>query len=135
MSYVKFGSNQYTLAPSGYGAIDNQITFLLDNRDESISIDDLIAVLKGRDNTQTVEVVSDKGKSLVVYRNYPNLVSVATKDDYIINTSVDPETGEETAETISVIRVALETDDLTETVSKNSSDIEYIAIMSDIELE
>ena len=135
MSYVKFGSHQYTLAPSGYGAIDNKITFLLDNRDESISIDDLIAILKDRDNTQTVEVVSENGKSLVIYRNYPHLASVATRNDYIISTTTDPETGETTTETISVIRVALENDDLTETVSKNSSDIEYIAIMSDIELE
>jgi len=135
MSYVKFGSHQYTLAPSGYGAIDNKITFLLDNRDESISIDDLIAILKDRDNTQTVEVVSENGKSLVIYRNYPHLASVATNNDYIISTTTDPETGEMTTETISVIRVALENDDLTETVSKNSSDIEYIAIMSDIELE
>ncbi len=135
MSYVKFGSNQYTLAPSGYGAIDNKITFLLDNRDESISIDALVTMLKDKDNTQTVEVVNNSGKSLVIYRNYPNLASVATINDYVINTSTNPETGEVTTETISVVRVVLETDDLTETVSKNSSDIEYIAIMSDIELE
>lgn len=135
MSYVKFGSYQYTLAPSGYGAIDNQITFLLDNRDELISIDELIAILKDKDNTQIVEVVSNNGKSLVVYRDYPNLVSVATRDDYIISTSTDPETGEIIEEKISVIRVALEEDDLTQNVSKNTSDIEYIAIMSDIELE
>ena len=127
MSYVKFGSYQYALAPSGYGAIDNQITFLLDNRDELIS--------KDKDNTQMVEVVSNNGKSLVVYRDYPNLVSVATREDYVISTSTDPETGEIIEEKISVIRVALEEDDLTQNVSKNTSDIEYIAIMSDIELE
>ena len=135
MSYVKFGSYQYALAPSGYGAIDNQITFLLDNRNELISIDELIEILKDKDNTQMVEVVSNNGKSLVVYRDYPNLVSVATREDYVINTSTDPETGEIIEEKISVIRVALEEDNLTQNVSKNTSDIEYIAIMSDIELE
>lgn len=135
MNYVKFGSNQYALAPSGYGAIDNKITFLLDNRDESVSIDTLITILKDRDNTQTVEVTNDSGTSLVIYRDYPHFGSVSTYDDYVIGTHLDPETEELVADTISVIRVVLEMDDLTETVSKNSSDIEYIAIMSDIELE
>ena len=134
MSYVKFGSYQYTLAPSGYGAIDNQITFLLDNRNKLISIDELIAILKDKNNTQVVEVVGNNGKSLVIYRDYPNLVSVTTQEDYIIGTSIDPETGEILEKQISVIRVALEKDDLAQNVSKNTSDIEYIAIMSDIEL-
>ena len=54
--------------------------------------------------------------------------------DYVYDTSVDEETGESTESKCDVVLVELAKPGLAEQTAKNTSDIEYIAIMSDIEL-
>ena len=70
----------------------------------------------------------------ITTEKYSVITKLEKMFDYVYDTSVDEETDEITESKCDVILVELSVPGLKEQTEKNTSDIEYIAIMSDIEL-
>ena len=129
---VKFGPNFYDLVPGGYSDTTGKLNIMI--IDNGYLVDDVVEVVSDKNNVETVTVL-DGTTTVINYRGYTHLETVSKLFNYTYDSHVDEETGEMVEESIDVFKIVLTKDNLEDTVSKNTSDIEYIAIMSDIELE
>ena len=139
MNTIKFANlDEYSLVPSGF-SVDNERASFVIIADE-IGIGDVEATVETASALDRVEVIDDDKKEVVAVAEGLTVVSKLQKEfDYsyeVPTGEVDPETGEPVYETITcdIIRLWIQLPGLKEAVDKNSADIEYIAIMSDIEL-
>ena len=139
MNTIKFANlDEYSLVPSGF-SVDNERASFVILADE-IGIGDVEATVTESGALARVDVIDTEKQQVVAFAEGLTVVSKLQKEfDYqyeVPTGEVDPETGEPTYETITcdIVRLWIQLPGLAEAVEKNTADIEYIAIMSDIEL-
>ena len=132
---IRFGSNEYALVPGsdvnkGSNYIDFQILA------DDVNFESLEAVLEDVNNLLDIQVVDEE--LIRHYEGYVKLASLEKRYDvvYNIHYEEDPETHEEVPveDKADIIYGRLAQKDITEQVDQNTANIEFIAIMSDIEL-
>lgn len=142
---IRLGSNEYALVPGStlQELGDNlEIQFLADELD----IGEIEDVLKDSENTAEMITVDDEGVTQQVVRGYTNLHSMQKKYHVLYSTEYpeqpewDPES-EEPPEYLDpilhyadIIYVKMSKPGIEAQVETNTANIEFIAIMSDIEL-
>lgn len=147
---IKFGSYEYTLVPDfpiSHNEQRLECSILADN----INVSDLESILKNKQNLVEIEITGEDSYQLLtnynqllsLYKNYQveygvSYETVVTEEAYI-----DPDTGENVPETVEevetplvsdIITITLRAIDLAQQVSINTANIEFLAIMNDIEL-
>ena len=147
---IRFGSNEYALVPGsdvnkGSNYIDIQILA------DDVSFEALEAVLEDENNLLDIQVIDEE--YIRHFEGYTKLDSMQKRYNVVYNIRyeeviiepehIDPETGEVIPAVIEIVPVEEKADiiyarlaqkDITEQVDQNTANIEFIAIMSDIEL-
>ena len=140
---IRFGSNEYEMLPnSGLDTYDGSLhlSLLADN----VDFEDLEEVLLDKDNLDPVKVIENNIVTQSVY-GYTKLYELKKEYDVLWWTEqVMPEPAEEEEEDYpeaeiiehraDVYRIILQKPELKDQVDENTANIEFIAIMSDIEL-
>lgn len=139
---IRFGSNEYEMLPnSGLDTYDGKLHLSL--LADDVDFEDLEAVLLDKDNLDPIKVVENNTITQSVY-GYTKLYELKKEynvlwwTEYVMPEPV--EEGEELpeAETIEhradIYRIVLQKPELKDQVDENTANIEFIAIMSDIEL-
>jgi len=148
---IRFGSNEYALVPgSGINTLGNGIDIQLLAQD--VNLNSLTDVLKNSANTETIKVV-DGDTTTQVIEGYSKLDHMEIRYDQIYFTEYeeviivpahhDSETGEEVPAqtemvpqdlTADIVYIHMVKPGLEGQVKENTANIEFLAIMSDIEL-
>ena len=149
---IRFGTNEYALVPgSAVQTLGDKLSIQI--LADGIDFEALEAVLKEKANVDEIQVADESGvqqsifgysKLDNIHKNYHVLYWTETVEHIITPESIDPETGEtipaeveyETVEHYAdILYVSLMKPGLEGQVEANTANIEFIAIMSDIELE
>ena len=150
---ICFGANQYTLIPgSAVQTLGNTLSIQL--LADTVNFEELEVVLKNKNNINEITVLNDQelptqiifgySKLDTVHKKYHVLYETETIEHVVTPASVDPETGEaipaemgyETIEHYAdIFYISLIKPGVEEQVDINTANIEFLAIMSDIELE
>ena len=133
MNKIVFGNISYDIVPGGYSKHTD--TFNCMTIADNIRLNEIEAILTEPANIKRFEIQDENGEVVEIISGYSVITDLRKVFDYVYNTSVDEETGEITEEKCDAVKFALAKPGLKEQTDKNTSDIEYIAIMSDIELE
>ena len=133
MNKIVFGNFKYDVLPSGFSVHTDAFRALI--KADGIQLGDIEEVVSDPSNIARIEIKNEtETEVLRIVTGYSVITKLEKMFDYVYNTSVDEETGEITESKCDVILVELSVPGLKEQTEKNTSDIEYIAIMSDIEL-
>ena len=148
---IRFGTNEYTLLPGSTVQIIND-KLLIQIMANNLDFNNFESILRDNENTKEIILFDTEGPIRTffgysqleeIYKVYDVLYQTEYKDHEISPQSIDAETGEmipsiierETIEhRADVFYLTLKKPDITEQVNKNTANIEFIAIMSDIEL-
>lgn len=145
MYKIKLGAVEYNLiqdstfdAGVGFGGTLTAIIYAEDH-----TLPEIEAVLSNPDNLASIEIINAETEEVVqIITGFSKLISIDKKYDYITETIVEPKYHKRSyvrnaviSFTISKPTVEDALDDNIAATEKNGADIEYIAIMSDIELE
>lgn len=133
MYQIQLGSIIYDLIPSGYGHYDDKLTAQI--YAENIPLTEVEEVLSNVSNVDHIEIIDKDRKEVVeAFNGYEVLESIRKDFDVVVETTINEETQESTEVKADVIAFVLTKPSIEQTVAKNTADIEYIAVMSDIEL-
>lgn len=149
---IRFGSNEYALVPgSSVQPLGEKLEIQL--LAEDLDVMEVESVLSDVANTETLVIVDDKGAAIQVVKGWTKLDSLRKEYDVLYWTDyeeviitpehIDPDTGaiipaETQVEPIEhradILYVHMVKPGLEGQVDENTANIEFIAIMSDIEL-
>lgn len=133
MNKIVFGNFKYDVVPSGFSVHSDVFRALI--KADGIQLGEIEDVISDAANVARIEIKNEtETETLRIVTGYSVVAKLEKIFDYVYDTSVDEETGEITESKCDVILVELSVPGLKEQTEKNTSDIEYIAIMSDIEL-
>lgn len=133
MNKIVFGNFKYDVVPSGFSVHSDVFRALI--KADGIQLGEIEDVVSDVENVARIEIKNEtETETLRIVTGYSVVAKLEKIFDYIYDTSVDEETGESTESKCDVVLVELAKPGLAEQTAKNTSDIEYIAIMSDIEL-
>lgn len=133
MNKIVFGNISYDIVPGGYSKHTDTFNCMI--MADNIRLDEIETILTEPTNVERFEIQNENSEVVEIVSGYSVITDLRKVFDYVYNTITDEETGEVTEEKCDAIRFALAKPGLKEQTDKNTSDIEYIAIMSDIELE
>lgn len=132
MYKVKFNTYEFPLIEGGYGVLPEQAEFKINA--ENLSLAAVEEVVENPANLNKIYLIdTEKAEPVEVITGLTAVKSLRKIYDY--ESGVYNEEGEFVEEQFVIIDVVVGVPGLEETVEKNTADIEYIAIMSDIELE
>ena len=132
MNKVYFGNYEYLLIPGGYGMESEAIRFIIFADD--IDLAEVEDVITTKANVKKIEIRKEETGALTqVFRGYVTNRTLEKVFDYVYGSKVD-EDGDEHELTSDVIIITMAKPSLREQTEKNTADIEYIAIVEDIEL-
>lgn len=148
---IRFGSNEYALVPgSAVQPVNDRVEIQL--LAEGVDFEALEAVLLDKDNVDTITVVDEHGpaasihgysKLVNMYKAYDVLYWTEYTENVITPQSIDPDTGEMIPAVVErepvehradILYIQMTKPGLEGQVDENTADIEFLAIMSDIEL-
>lgn len=133
MNKIVFGNFKYDVVPSGFSVHSDVFRALI--KADGIQLGEIEDVVSDAANVAHIEIKNEtETETLRIVTGYSVVAKLEKIFDYVYDTSVDEETGESTESKCDVVLVELAKPGLAEQTAKNTSDIEYIAIMSDIEL-
>lgn len=133
MNKIVFGNFKYDVLPSGFSVHTDTFRALI--KADGIQLGDFEEVVSDPSNIARIEIKNEtETEVLRIVTGYSVITKLEKMFDYVYETSTDEETGEITESKCDVILVELGVPGLKEQTEKNTSDIEYIAIMADIEL-
>lgn len=124
---IHFGENEYTIVPSTQVQEVNNDMLQMQILADEVSFSELETVLSNSDNIKVITVTDTD--ELLTYFNYIKLISL----NKMFNETFEINDSESI--TVDVIHIVLQKPDLADQVAENTANIEFIAIMSDIELE
>lgn len=128
---IRFGSNEYELIP-GSGILELTDSLEIQLLADPIDIDNLEEVLSNKTNLETIKVVN-QGSVQQIFKGYTKVDSLIKKYDVVYSTTW-AEDGSAVESTANILYVYLKKPGLEEQVEENTANIEFLAIMSDIEL-
>ena len=126
MEKIYFGLNEFDTVVGGASVFGDQGTFKLIKGEDTVD-----EIVEKTSNCETIKVKSATGETLATYVGYTKFDSAVLDPEYVI--SVDPETGEPT--TAAVVTVIVLKPTVEEQVAQNSANIDYIAMVEDIDLD
>ena len=142
---IRFGSNEYDLVP-GSAAQTYDGNLHLDVVADGVDFEELEEVLQNSDNLDPIKIL-DNGEVVQVITGYGRLYGISKEYNVLYwieriePEPVDPEDPEaepgepqDIEHRVDVFRVVLREPDLSDQVNENTANIEFLAIMSDIEL-
>lgn len=131
MYKVKFNTYEFPLIEGGYSVLPEQAEFKINA--EMLSLAAVEEVVENPANLEKIYLIDEeKEEPVEVISDLTAVKSLRKIYDY--TTGVYDDEGQFIEETFIIIDVVVGVPGLKEAVKKNSADIEYIAIMTDIEL-
>ena len=131
MNKIVFGTTEYPLMPSGYGESSGHLNILLFAN--TLELTEVEKVLLDKKNTEVIVVKDFQNRTIQLFRDYIVLDEIKKQYGYKYNRSVIE--GEEKIDTADVIIIQMSKPGLKEQTNENTSNIDYIAIVEDIDLE
>ena len=149
---IRFGTNEYALVPGSAVQVNSNNELAIQVLADGVDFEALEAVLMEKENVANIVIADDKGvinaipgytKLVNMYKAYDVLYWTEYVEHEIAPQSIDPETGDmipaiietETVEhRADVLYIRMAKPGIEQQVDANTANIEFIAIMSDIEL-
>lgn len=131
MNKIIFGESEYTLMPSGYGEGSGHFNILLFA--DQVELTEVEKVLLDKRNVELIVVKDAQNRTIQLFRDYIVLDEIKKQYGYKYNKSVIK--GEEKIDTADVIIIQLSKPGIRQQTNENTSNIDYIAIVEDIDLE
>lgn len=149
---IRFGTNEYALVPGSAVQVNGNDELSIQLLAEGIDFESLETVLMDKANTENIVVVDEQGpvnaipgysKLVNMYKAYDVLYWTEYIEHEITPQSIDPETGEMIPAVIErepvehradILYIRMAKPGVEQQVDENTANIEFIAIMSDIEL-
>lgn len=101
------------------------------------TLEDVYEMFSNEENTRIIKVVDGDGVTITMYEGYVALDSEIKIDkNFLVETKSIESEGENVVEHVygQVVFITLHKEQIEQKVEQNTADIEYLAIMSDIEL-
>ena len=133
MNKIVFGNISYDIVPGGYSKHTDTFNCMI--MADNIRLDEIETILTESTNIERFEIQNENSEVVEIISGYSVITDLRKVFNYVYSTSTDEEMGDIIEEKCDAIRFALAKPGLKGQTDKNTSDIEYIAIMSDIELE
>lgn len=134
MERIKFNTYVFELITNGVMSTEEKITisFLPDN----MSLSSLEEILSNEDNTKKIYLMSEYGEELRIYRDYCTLKDIGKQLNIAISQGQITGNAEESPVSGDVVTIVLgKADVVSKELAKVRADVDYIAIMADIELQ
>ena len=131
MNKIIFGTHEYSLMPSGYGESEGHLHILLFA--DTVELTEVEKVLLDKKNTELIVIRDVYNRTIQLFRDYIVLDEIKKQYGYEYNKSII--SGETKIDTADVIIIQMSKPGLKEQTNKNTSNIDYIAIVEDIDLE
>lgn len=127
---IRFGVNEYTLVP-GSAIQENENNLEVRILDENINLEDLENVLLDNNNVSSIDVIDENGTKQI-YKDWGKLINIRKEYNMLYWTEqVDNEMVKHVA---NIIYITFSHPGLESQVEMNKANIEFLAIMNDIDL-
>lgn len=133
MEKIKFGEKSFTLITNGVDTFsDDKLTVSFQLGD--VTLDVVETLVSDSSNTDRIEILDSDGELLRPLTGYTILKELKKVKDYPVETKLLEDGTEETTKA-DIAVVTLSKTDLREEVARNTANIEYLSMMTDVNLE